>query len=130
MKILKITLEIFIDVMHNVSYFIKSNLWNAARLIEFMLPYVMYFIACEEYNDRGGFAIGGEIFIPLIVYITTYFIRSLANKLGKGLSIPVPNKRFTEVDDDGEVSISYNRTQELILYVADLEDWMERKGFL
>ena len=37
---------------------------------------------------------------------------------------------FTEVDDYGEVSIPNNRIQELILYLADLEDWLERKGLL
>ena len=63
-------------------------------------------------------------------FITSNLLRSYANKIGKGTTIPVPDKRFTEVDDYGEVSIPNNRIQELILYLADLEDWLERKGLL
>ena len=75
-------------------------------------------------------SVGGEIFIPLIFCILIFFIKSYANKIGKGTTIPIPNKRFTEEDDDGEVSIENRRIQELILYTADLEDWLERKWLL
>lgn len=127
---MKIMLEIITDVMHNIAYFFVNNLRNIAWLLEFILSYAMYFIAYFVYDKRGAFVIGGELLLPIIIYIVTYFIRSFANKLGKGYTVPVPTERFTEVDEDGEVSIAYDRTQELILYMADLEDWLERKGLL
>ena len=73
---------------------------------------------------------GKEIFIPVLVMFIVYFLRSLANKLGTGDIVPVPVKRFTIEGEDGEISIENNRIQELILYLADLEDYLERKGFL
>lgn len=42
---------------------------------------------------------------------------------------PVPVKRFTSESGDGEVSIEKNRLQEMILYVSEVEDWLESSGF-
>lgn len=129
-RFVKITLEIILDVVRAAAYFITHNLRNLARLLNLILPYAMYFIGQRVYADRGQFAVGFELFIPIIVCVIIYYIRSYANKIGKGYTIPVPDKRFTQIDDYGEVSISNNRIQELILYLADLEDWFERKGLL
>lgn len=42
---------------------------------------------------------------------------------------PVPAKRFTSESRDGEVSIEKSRLQEMILYVSEVEDWLESSGF-
>lgn len=127
---MKIVIEIIKDAYRNIAYFVESNLRTFANFLSTLLPYVMLFVGQYVYEKRDGFAIGGELFIPVIVYIVVYLIRSYANKIGKGTTIPVPQKRFTSVDDNDEVSIEHNRLQELLLYVADLEDWLERKGHL
>ena len=121
---------IIIDAVRAIDYFITNNLRNFAWILNFILPYVMYIIGQNVRAARGYFGIGGELLIPIIFCVITYVLRSYANKIGKGITIPVPEKRFTEVDDYGEVSIPNNRIQELILYLADLEDWLERKGLL
>ena len=129
-KFIRISIMILKDVIKSVSYFIENNLRNFAKFLNFILPYVMYSIGQYVRNQRGMFSVGGEIFIPLTFCVLIFFIKSYANKIGKGTTIPIPNKRFTEEDDDGEVSIENRRIQELILYTADLEDWLERKGLL
>lgn len=129
-RFLRITLAIIIDVVQAIHYFITNNLRNFAWILNFILPYVMYIIGQSVCAERGKIAFGGELFVPIVFCIITYYIRSYANKIGKGNTIPVPEKRFTEVDDDGEVSVRNSRVQELILYLADLEDWFERKGLL
>lgn len=129
-RFLKITFAIITDVVRAIGYFITNNLRNFARILEFILPYIMYVIGQDVCAERGKIAFGGELFVPIMFCAIIYYIRSYANKIGKGNTIPVPEKRFTEVDDDGEVSIPNNRIQELILYLADLEDWLERKGLL
>lgn len=118
------------DVIGSVTLFVKENLRNFANLLMVLLPFVTYVLGQEVYKERGQFAVGGEIFIPIGVFVLAYFLKAYANKIGKGTTIPIPRKRFTEVDDDDEVSIENNRLQELILYMADLEDWLERKGLL
>lgn len=130
-KVFRFTLEIILDVIGMVAYFIKENLRNFANLMNLLLPFGMYFVGQWCVVERGQVAVGGEIAIPIVVCIIVYYLRSLANKFGKGSSIPIPEKRFTEVDDEsGEVNVRNDRVQELILYLADLEDWLERKGLL
>lgn len=125
---LKIIVEIILDVLHNISYFIESNLLNIANTINFVIPYAMFYFGQDVATKEGKVIIHPMILIPLFTFIITFFIKSIANKLGKGITVPVPDKRFTEVDEDGEVSVENNRLQELLLYVADVEDWIERKG--
>lgn len=129
-RFLKITGAIIHDVVQAIRYFVTNNLRNFVRILNFILPYIMYIIGQKVCLERGKIAFGGELLIPIVFCVITYYIRSYANKIGKGTTIPVPEKRFTEVDDDGEVSIRNSRIQELILYLADLEDWLERKGLL
>lgn len=123
-------LEIIKNWLAEITYVIKSNLRTYAKLLNALLPYAMYFIGQYVFSKRGEIAIGSELFIPIIICIITYFIKSYANKIGKGTTIPIPHKRFTEVDDNDEVSVEHDRIQELLLYTADLEDWLERKGLL
>lgn len=130
MKVLRIVGEITYETWCSVTYFVKSNLINFARILNLLLPYAMYFIGQYVANNRKEIAIGSELFVPLLFVVIIYYLKSTANKIGKGTTIPVPDKRFTEVDDYGEVSVENNRLQEMILYLADLEDWMKRKGLL
>lgn len=129
-KILRIIVEITHETIVSVGYFIKSNLRNFATILGVILPYVMYFIGQQSVIDRGKITVGGEILVPIIFMTIIFYLKSTANKLGKGTTIPVPEKRFTKVEDDGEVTVENRRIQELILYLADLEDWLERKGLL
>lgn len=129
-RIFNIIIEITIDTLVNVAYFVKNNLVNFANILSLILPYVMYFVGQYIASNRGGISVGWEICIPIVFVVTIYYLRSTANKLGKGITIPIPDKRFTQVDDDGEVSVEHKRVQELLLYTADLEDWLERKGLL
>lgn len=130
-KIGRMFIEILYDIIFAAGYFIENNLKNFATLLSIMLPFIMLLIGQAVALKRGSFAIGGEILIPPFIGVIIYFIRSFANKLGKGITVPIPKKRFTEVDNEtGEVNILNDRVQELILYVADLEDWLQRKGLL
>lgn len=123
-NIFKVLLEIIMDTIYGVGYFLKSNLRTFANLINIGCPYLMYIFGFKSE------VLGWEVFVPIIAMFIIYFLRSLANKLGSGDSVPVPTKRFTIVQEDGEVNIENSRIQELILYMADLEDYLERKGFL
>lgn len=129
-KFFQIIFEITRDVCNEITYFIKNNLLNFAAFLNLVLPYLMYYIGQYVVKERGATTFGGELFIPIIFVVITYYLRSMANKLRKGIKIPLPEKRFTEIDEDGEVSIEHSRLQELILYIADLEDWLERKGLI
>jgi len=129
---LSIIWDAICDIIDNVVYFIKTNLMNFANTLNFIAPYVTLYIGAYLEPDRHKiiFGFGNEIFIPIVFALVIYILKLIANKTGKGINLPVPAKRFTQVDDDGEVSIENDRIQELILYLADFEDWLERKGML
>lgn len=113
-----------------IKYFVSINLRYLASLLDLVCPYGMYVLGQLLAKQRGYTAVGGEVFIPVAVLFITYYLREAANAMHKGSRIPVPEKRFTTVSEDGEVSINQDRLQELILYVGDIEDWFERKGWL
>lgn len=130
MRFFKVFAEIVADAFRSAFTFIVNNLRNFAWILNAILPYVTYMIGQYAMLIRKDFTIGFELLIPFAVMILIYFLKRFADKLGKGTTIPIPEKRFTEIDEDGEVSIRNDRVQELILYLADLEDWMQRKGLL
>lgn len=130
MRLLKLTREILAEAILSILYFIEDNLRTFGHLLNLLLPYGMLFLGMYAYKFRGEFAIGAEIFLPVLIMLVSYYCRNLANKLGKGDTFPVPQRRFTSEDDDGNPEIEVDRIQELILYIADVEDWLERKGYL
>lgn len=129
-KLWRIIIEVTVDALCAFAYFIKNNLTNFANVLNLILPYMMYFVGQYVMLKRGAITVGYELCTPIVFVVVIYYLRSSANKMGKGITIPIPDKRFTKVDDDGEVSIEHKRVQELLLYTADLEDWLERKGLL
>lgn len=130
LRFFEIVWSIIMDVFAMVFMWLEDNLRNIAKLLNILLPFLMLYIGQAVYQERGKFAVGGEILVPIFVGVIIYFFRSFANKIGKGMSIPTPSERFTEEDDDGEVTIPTSRIQELILYMNDLENWLERRGLL
>lgn len=129
-KVLDIVIEVAEEAVHSVAYFMKHNVRHLGTLIELVTPYLMYVLGQASTIDRGVITVGGELFLPVFLWIVANFIKGVANKLNRGPRIPKPTERFTEVDEDGMVSIDESRVDELLIYMADLEDWMERKGWL
>lgn len=121
-----IILEITIDIIKEAKYWFDSNIRNLPTLLNIILPYLMYFLGVKI-KTRHLYLV---LLIPAIVYLISYYSKSYANKINKGSAIPVPAKRFTQEDEFGEVTINQDRISELILYMADLEDFLSRKGLL
>lgn len=119
-----------IKEMFNICKFVLSNsIYPISKILTLSLPYIMLFLGVRLYKQRGYFSIGGEILIPIMIYLIAWFLKSFSNKLGKGENPPIPNERFTS-EEDGEVSCEYSRLQELLLFVNDYENWLERKGMM
>lgn len=130
MKYLRVAAEVAIDILQTIGMWLLNNLRNFATIINILLPYLCLYLGQTVYQERGYFAVGGEIFVPVLTMLVIWYIRLFANKVGKGVTLPRPAKRFTEVSSDGEINIPQERLEELIIYMADLEDWMERKRLL
>lgn len=118
------------EMLSIILYVLSTSIYPISRLLIICLPYIMWYIGIKTYISRGYFAVGGELFIPIVVFLISWFLKSFADKIGKGEAPPVPSERFTVEDGDGEVSCEYSRLQEMLLFVNDYEKWLERKGLL
>lgn len=119
MKALK---ETFADGLVKFILFVESNLRNLALFLEALLPFVVYSLTVLGHNF---YVILAAVFI---YWFAIWFIKSYANKIGKGITVPTPSRRFTEEDEFNEITIDSSRIKELIIYMADLEDWLYKKG--
>lgn len=128
-RFLELIGEVASDFICGVVFILESNLYNFGMLIDISTPYIMWYIGTALFQDRGRFAVGGELFLPIaLMFIATVFKKS-ANRRGKGYRVPVARKRFTTEDEYGEISIAEDDIQEIILYLNDVENYIEKRGW-
>jgi hypothetical protein len=123
-------MDIIGEGFENLGEWFRNHLNFFSKLILFLSPYTTAALALQSYIERGYVAFGGEYLFPVAAYAAAWFLARLADKEGRGEDVPTPRKRFTETDQYGGVNVEYARLQELILYMGDLEDWLERHGKL
>lgn len=121
---------IFKDICNDTVSFLVNNMRVFAKVVNVVLPFFMYFVGQYTFFKNGKFCVGYEMAFVIVFWLFSYFFNLIANRFGKGIDIPVPEKRFTVEEEDGEVTIEKKRLQELILYVDDVENWLERKKLL
>lgn len=73
-----------------------------------------------------------SIVITLVVVFILNFITKVKRKLKNETKdgFPLSEYRYTAKDADGIVSIKEQDTQEAILYLCDVEDYLRRKGLI
>lgn len=121
-------------LVHEVVWSARDFLSGGSRIFGALLfaagPAIGLLLGEYVFSVRGYWACGGEVVVVLAIPAVAWFVRALSRASGTSYdSVPVPRRRFTKVDrDEGQVDVSQARLQEMILYVADLEDWLERTG--
>lgn len=114
----------------NISEWLKYNCANIGTVIFVLLPFFALWLGSYSNAVRGGvIAIGGEFLLVAVIVALAGILRGVGVRLKMAGDIPVPLERFTEVSDDGQVTVPYERLQELLLYTADLEDYLDRYGY-
>lgn len=122
-------ISFFKMIYNNLKFFVKKVIYPLAVLLLITLPVTVYFLIKTTYEERGYFAVGGEMIIPFAIILFYFFVCYLrASRRSYG--IPVPAKRYTKEDDNGEVYINKEQLYEVIIYLGDLENYLERNGLL
>ena len=119
----KILKDTFTEIKISIVKFFKNNINFICNLIQFILPFLMF--AVGKYIGNKFYLI-----IALIILIIIFFIKSVYKQIvikDRLSDFPIPSKRFTK-ETDGEVNMEESRLEELLLYVCDVEDWIEQKG--
>lgn len=103
-----------------VMYWLNKNIYVLIVLTMTAAP-VMFLI--QEGSSK-------QVITKYIVYMFTLWVlkRIVEETGGATNSVPVPQERFTKQELDGGYSIEKDRLQEMILYVADVEEYLERTG--
>lgn len=92
-------------------------------IIYIVLPYVLI---------KSHIGALESIVVTLVVVFILNFITKVKHKLKNETKegFPVSEYRYTVKDTDGIVSIREQDTQEAILYLCDVEDYLRRKGLI
>lgn len=118
-----IIVSIVKDTIKAFGFWIHNHINQIAEVIDMLYPYLFAYLVAGE----SKFSIAW--FLPPLFWCIVYTMKAYAKRTGKGISVPRPVIRFTEVSEDGEITIPVNRVEELILYMCDLEDWFEKGGY-
>lgn len=113
----------------SIVQFMKRNADSFANLLIALSPVTFLVLGIHGMQYRGYFAFGGEWFLIVPWLIAIWVLKSYAHVVNRSANVPVPNHRFTEVSVGGNVSVDEDRIMEMVVFVADYEDWLERMGY-
>lgn len=128
-KMLNLIIKSIKDLHRSLLFYLSVNAGMICTAFEFLTLFAAFEIGRQSSSGDVGNIISG-ISAALISFILIKFLRKVIKEAGIGDEPPVPAKRFTEVSNDGMVSVDNARLQELLIYVSDLEMYFERKGLL
>lgn len=109
----------------------KAGSWlrcNASALVTMagVLSPLLLVIVQRLIKGSLGTLLG--ILVCILVQIGMCILRHYFAWIRERYDVPIPDKRFTEEKEDGEVTIEYARLQELILFMDEYENWLEENG--
>jgi|LSQX01.3.fsa_nt_gb hypothetical protein len=85
------------------------------------------FLAAAVGIWQKSFSIKYTIIYVCIATILLNLIYYMQTLYGKKFNVPRPKTRFTEIENDGYISIPSARLYELVVYMAELENWLEEQ---
>lgn len=120
--------EIIADIIKESAnifkYFVIKNIGSIGTVFQIFIPYICMIGSKEAGNWIVWFL------IPPIMYYVSYVMKKVNMVCNNRTvdNIPLPYKRFTSSGDDGEVFIEEGRLEEMLLYMEELENELERLG--
>lgn len=103
----------------------NQNMMLLIAAIDMLMPLVALMVQ-KQIEGRQGFLLGLVVCFIIQAMISVY--RRFYAWQKEKYNIPIPERRFTREEGDGEVTIEYSRLQELILFMDTYENWLEEQG--
>ena len=126
----QVAAETFVSGFRSFFDWCWRNAGAFGKVLIVCLPLIAYAVGQAVAVKRGQFAIGGEVLLMILFVFIALFLVGISNRSGYGDDVPVPYERFTNDRGDGEVTVPNERVSEMILYMADVENYLERTGRL
>lgn len=111
------------ELLSVFKYGLIEELDKVAVVIQVLIPIVI---------ARTNLSLIGMLLVSCVLVICVKYIREVGYKLNHVTErgFPIPLQRFTKQDENGFISIKEEETQEAMLYLCDVEDYLKSKGWL
>jgi hypothetical protein len=134
-KVFQAIWEWLYSIGYGIASYVSKNKFKTANLvysaIVLAILILVYIFGETTYAARNGLTIGGEIFYFICIALMFHFMRSAFVKWRVEkvkCKFRMPPKRFTFADDE-MVVFDKTRMQELVMFVYDVEEELQRRGY-
>lgn len=122
-SILIVLLQTFGELLATFKYGLIEELDKVAVVLQILMPIVI---------ARTDLSTPKMLLVSFVLVVCVKYIREVGYKLNHVTErgFPIPLQRFTDRDENGFISIKEEETQEAMLYLCDVEDYLKSKGWL
>ena len=122
-SILVVMLQTLSELLATFKYGLIEELDKVAVALQILIPIVI---------ARMDLSIPKMLLVSCILVVCVKYIKEVGYKLNHVTErgFPIPLQRFTERDENGFISIKEEETQEAMLYLCDVEDYLKSKCWL
>lgn len=122
-SILVVMLQTLSELLATLKYGLIEELDKVAVVLQVLIPIVI---------ARTDLSTPKMLLVSCVLVVLVKYIKEVGYKLNHVTErgFPIPTHRYTEVDENGFIGIKETETQEAILYLCDVEDYLKSKGWL
>lgn len=122
-SIFVVLLQTLGELLATFKYGLIEELDKIAVLLQILIPIVI---------ARMDLSTLKMLVVSCVLVACVKYIREVGYKLNHvtEIGLPIPLQRFTDRDENGFISIKEEETQEAMLYLCDVEDYLKSKGWL
>lgn len=122
-RVCVVLLQTLAELFATLKYGLVEELDKIAIVIQVLIPIVI---------AKMDLSTPKMLIVSCVLVICVKYIREVGYKLNHVTErgFPIPLQRFTDRDENGFISIKEEETQEAMLYLCDVEDYLKSKGWL
>lgn len=111
------------ELLSAFKYGLIEELDKVAVVIQVLIPIVI---------ARTDLSLIEMLLVSCVLVICVKYIHEVGYKLNHVTErgFPIPLQRYTNRDENGFISLKEEETQEAMLYLCDVEDYLKSKGWL
>ena len=106
-------------------YWLTHNVMLLVTLVDMFVPLIALLIYM---HIEGPLDLLVSLVVCFFIQVGVSVSRHFYMWQNERQNVPMPSKRFTRDEGNGEVTIEYARLQELILFTYEYENWPEEHG--
>lgn len=122
-RVCVVLLQTLAELFATLKYGLVEELDKIAIVIQVLIPIVI---------AKMDLSTPKMLIVLCVLVVCVKYIREVGYKLNHVTErgFPIPLQRFTDRDENGFISIKEEETQEAMLYLCDVEDYLKSKGWL